>query len=686
MKNYKKTMLLIGSLTGWVVSTTICSAKITVDVNYRKTEKEIIALSNQVHIIDGKVTTLEGQTVTLSNQVFVLEGDVTDLSNRVDGVQTELDDKVNVIHHGDVKIYGKLEALGGLQISSDWDPVFVGNNDNPWGFWTDVSVSSDGKYQLSSFSIGYLYGSDNYGTTWTVRNGSNRWHNAAISDSGQYQSIITLNDRIHVSSDYGHTWNLKDSSRNWQAISMSGSGQHQSAVVWYGKIYTSDDYGNTWNEISVDSRAWNTISVSQSGQYQVAGAGHPADGYIYTSDDYGATWTERLSDSSLRFIKSAISSCGKYQTLIDREAFFSRKIYASDDYGVTWSIKWTTGIWTDIAMDGSGQYRWISAGSVSSPDNIYMSDDYGETFSSVATIQPWSTIASSKDALVIIAGIESTTNSVYLNSNTMSAPGELKSDIITIGDESRTNWPITTLGITEDDAYRGDWGDDVSNRVVELEVDVATLNNLRHSDKYVSQERVEYFHSGVTYHVSLGGSDTNTGLDKPNAFKDIQYAINYSTNGDTIFVYSGIYEITNEIVINKDVRVVGVNGAANTIIKPEDGVQTRCMYIYETKKAVIDGFTFENGYTTLSGGNINSGNGGGVVIWQDVGSSPSELGSLLINCIIQNCYAQQYGGGIHLMDHKSAIINSIIRNCSTETSVISGGGGISMRWEGYVRN
>ena len=191
---------------------------------------------------------------------------------------------------------------------------------------------------------------------------------------------------------------------------------------------------------------------------------------------------------------------------------------------------------------------------------------------------------------------------------------------------------------------------------------------------------------GNVYYVAPAGNNINSGNSVPSAFLTIQHAIDTAAEGDTILVYPGTYEIAAEISCNKGLTILGIGGPEQTIIQPTLGTQIRCMYIYETKLAKIVGFTFRNGYTTLAGAGVNPGNGGGICIWQSVGVSPSVIGSYVKDCIFENCYAQQYGGGAYMMDHKSAAISCIARNCSTATGALYGGGGIALRWEGYAFN
>jgi len=190
---------------------------------------------------------------------------------------------------------------------------------------------------------------------------------------------------------------------------------------------------------------------------------------------------------------------------------------------------------------------------------------------------------------------------------------------------------------------------------------------------------------GDIIYVSTTGSDSNTGMSIQESKLTIQNAIDTAIEGNLILLDAGTYEINQEISLNKGISIIGIYGAEKTIIQPITGLQIRCMYVSETKNAQIIGITFKNGYTTLAGSGVSPGNGGGICIWQDTGSSPDKIGSMIKDCVIENCYAQQYGGGAYLMDHKSAIINSTVKNCSTGGGM-AGGGGIGLRWEGYAYN
>lgn len=79
-------------------------------------------------------------------------------------------------------------------------------------------------------------------------------------------------------------------------------------------------------------------------------------------------------------------------------------------------------------------------------------------------------------------------------------------------------------------------------------------------------------------------------------YSDIQDAIDNASNGDTVFVYSGFYDIAEAIIINKSIRLIGEN-KFTTIINGT-GIFSEISDVY------ISGFTFLNGIGIIIGSTI----------------------------------------------------------------------------------
>ena len=140
-------------------------------------------------------------------------------------------------------------------------------------------------------------------------------------------------------------------------------------------------------------------------------------------------------------------------------------------------------------------------------------------------------------------------------------------------------------------------------------------------------------------------------------FLDIQSAINFADNGDTVIVKDGTY--FGHINFNgKAITLKSENGPVTTIVDGSLNAGTSIVTFNngEGSSSVIDGFTVQNGYS----------NDGGGIYCED--SSPS-----IINCEITDNIAAYNGGGVYCIGLSSPTID----NCTFEnnkTNIASGGG------------
>lgn len=226
------------------------------------------------------------------------------------------------------------------------------------------------------------------------------------------------------------------------------------------------------------------------------------------------------------------------------------------------------------------------------------------------------------------------------------------------------------------------------------EVDIIGLSDYREkvSNPLISFYRDE--NSEIIFISDNDGSDDNNGTSRDKAFKTIQKGIDsLPDEGGIILVYPGSYSLSQSLLIDQkdsNISILGVKGSKYTIItRPEfedDNDDYRLLTIRRSPNVYINGFTFENGHTVLSGNDTyESGNGGAILI-TDNEDPPNGIGAIIEDCLIKNCFAAQYGGGIHINDKRGTISRCIVDSCNCTVSGLNGGGGISLRFEGYARN
>lgn len=163
--------------------------------------------------------------------------------------------------------------------------------------------------------------------------------------------------------------------------------------------------------------------------------------------------------------------------------------------------------------------------------------------------------------------------------------------------------------------------------------------------------------------------DTGSGTGWSTAFHTIQAAVDAASSGDTVVVKDGLYNIGsrvapdqilcgNRVVVDKDITLQSLNGAAVTTIRgsgPRGDSAVRGVWM--TDGATLDGFTVENGFTAQLGGALKDDDGGGVFC--------SSLASEIRNCIITGNSAR-YGGGVH---------SGTLTNCTLSGNSAAYGGG-----------
>jgi hypothetical protein len=302
----------------------------------------------------------------------------------------------------------QINFTNGLNINNN--PLFYSQ---PSGFFSGVAVtgSGDGGYFIGRTKISQntiILKDESFGKNNTAKQSIRNWQAVAISADGKYQSAVAnAADYIYISSDYGDTWQQKASALNWFKIAMSADGKYQTASTYnspFGYLYTSDNYGHTWTQIPTNEISIQKIAMSSDGKIQIFVRYTTSEYSI--SIDYGKTWTNGTVNSTSGVKGVAISSDGKYITIVG--AGGNDRIYISSNYGSSWTSIGSIGTWNSVAMSADGKIQAAVAGGTG---YVYISNNYGNTWTrkDKAGQRLWLSISMSSDGKYIAA----TTNANY---------------------------------------------------------------------------------------------------------------------------------------------------------------------------------------------------------------------------------------------------------------------------------
>jgi len=182
------------------------------------------------------------------------------------------------------------------------------------------------------------------------------------------------------------------------------------------------------------------------------------------------------------------------------------------------------------------------------------------------------------------------------------------------------------------------------------------------------------------------------------AATNIQGGVDAASYGAVVVVTNGTYasggrpdggDLTNRVVIDKDLTVVSVNGAGHTIIQGGwDPVTTngplavRCVKL--NGAAALKGFTLSGGATFSSDADSSYDRYGGGV-YQDPTGAGAKRGTVL-DCLVTDCRANAWGGGGYgvtvyssgFLDNSAGlgggVANSLLYNCFLRGNSASSGG------------
>jgi hypothetical protein len=310
--------------------------------------------------------------------------------------------------------------------------------------WKSCDISIDGRYQYFVEDNGYIWSSNNYGSTINVVNGVNlnnklNYSSISCTNDGKnlFGTILTNNDyQLLKSTNYGSsfTYFLTNGVRNWNNIIVSNVGNIMYTSEYDGMLYKSTSEGAVWNNLSSTTNKWTSISTNNNGNILIAGV---MNGSIFEynnilsiiSGTINKEWKSVSLSSNIingKILFSAVSSgsgdnslirlfgnnkltlvenANKNYTDISCSNIGSNvlvsikgdKIYQSNDFGGQFNIINTSPNinWQSIEISkNSNQFIGISYGNI-----IYTSNDYGITYSNNITIGNSKSVAISGDGL-----------------------------------------------------------------------------------------------------------------------------------------------------------------------------------------------------------------------------------------------------------------------------------------------
>lgn len=223
--------------------------------------------------------------------------------------------------------------------------------------WRSITSDSTGQYLAAIVENGFIYQSNDSGSSWNVSGAPFlTWHAITSDSTGQFLVAIgnNVNTFIYISMDYGLNWmvGFTPPFEQYNSVCSDGSGQLVYATSSSnGIVVSSANYGLNWTTTAAPRRDWMHIACDDSGQYLTAAASGQG---IYTSSDYGVTW-QLTSAPALSWQSVASDASGR--NLVAVAPTPNGGIYNSKDFGASWTqTDSAQNYWYGVASDASGQY------------------------------------------------------------------------------------------------------------------------------------------------------------------------------------------------------------------------------------------------------------------------------------------------------------------------------------------
>ena len=270
--------------------------------------------------------------------------------------------------------------------------------------WTGTDISSNGLYQYYVEDNGYLWSSNNYGSSINIVKGSDltkklNYSSISCTNDGSkfYGTIYNNNDyQLFNSVDFGNiiTYKFTNGIRKWNNITISNIGNIMYVAENDGLLYKSTSQGALWNVITGSTNKWSSLSTNNNGTILLASA-DKAGIFQYRDDTLtritGTTDKEWKSVSlSSNIVNSNILFSAVSAGTGDNSSYFF-----SNTNRIT-LVENPNKKWTDITCSNIGSNILASVYG----EHIYKSDDFGSQFTLINTSPRvnWQSIALSKNS------------------------------------------------------------------------------------------------------------------------------------------------------------------------------------------------------------------------------------------------------------------------------------------------
>jgi len=270
--------------------------------------------------------------------------------------------------------------------------------------WTDSDISSNGLYQYYVEDNGYIWSSNNYGSSLNIVKGidlNKKINYSSISctydGSKFFGTIYNNNDyQIFNSTNYGNiiTYKFTNGIRNWNNIIISNIGNIIYSSEDDGLLYKSTSQGAIWNVINGSLNKWNSLSTNNNGTILLASADKSG---IFQYRDDTLTRITGTSDKEWKSVSlsSNIVNSNILFSAVSAGAGNNSSYFFSNTNRIT-LVENPNKKWTDITCSNIGSNVLASV----YDEHIYKSDDFGSQFTLINTSPRvnWQSIALSKNS------------------------------------------------------------------------------------------------------------------------------------------------------------------------------------------------------------------------------------------------------------------------------------------------